>query len=163
MDDISLIGNEKGTTAVEMAIIFMLLLIIIFGIIEFGLLIFNKQILTDASREGARVGVVLGRDRPCAKPPPQLLSEFEYVYASRQTAYDYCADHLINFGPDTLDFNDVIDIYVDYDDTNGNGCPDRGENLIVKLKYDYELLLLSAFRIYEDPINLEAVTIMKFE
>jgi len=163
MDDLNLIRNEKGTTAVEMAIIFLLLLIFIFGVIEFGLLIFNKQILTDASREGARVGVVLGRDRPCGYPPPQLSPAIEYVYDSRKKAYDYCATHLINFGPDTLDLNDTNDIYVNYDDVNGDGCPSSGEDLIVSISYSYDFLILSAFNIINLPITLNAVTRMKFE
>ncbi len=46
--------NQRGSSAVEFAIILPLLLTLLLGIIEFGYL-FNQQIsLTQAAREGAR-------------------------------------------------------------------------------------------------------------
>jgi hypothetical protein len=50
--------EQKGASLVEFAIILSLLITIIFGIIEFGLLLYDKGIITHAAREGARVGVV---------------------------------------------------------------------------------------------------------
>ncbi len=52
------IKNNRGQTLVEMALVLPILLLIIFGIIEFGR-IFNAHLtLTHASREGARAGAV---------------------------------------------------------------------------------------------------------
>ncbi len=54
----SLIRNNRGQTLVELALILPILLLLIFGIIEFGR-IFNAHLtLTHASREGARAGAV---------------------------------------------------------------------------------------------------------
>ncbi|MEW6380973.1 MAG: TadE family protein [bacterium] len=50
--------GEKGSVAVEFAILMPLLFVFIFGIIEFGLALCNKQIITNACREGARRGIV---------------------------------------------------------------------------------------------------------
>jgi Flp pilus assembly protein TadG len=51
-------GREDGAAAVEMALILPVLLIVVFGIIEFGFA-FNAQIaLTQAVREGVRVGAI---------------------------------------------------------------------------------------------------------
>ena len=50
--------NEKGAAAVEFAIILPLLLLLVFGIVEFSLLMYNKAMITNASREGARRGIV---------------------------------------------------------------------------------------------------------
>ena len=47
----------------EFAIIAPLLFIILFGIIEFGILIYNKAMITNASREGARAGIVFSDPR----------------------------------------------------------------------------------------------------
>jgi hypothetical protein len=52
--------NEKGAAVVEFAVILPLLIALIAGIVEFGLLFFNKQILATATREGARLGIVAG-------------------------------------------------------------------------------------------------------
>ena len=51
--------DEQGAVTVEFAIISILLFTIVFGIIEFGLLMFDKHVLTNASREGARAGIVM--------------------------------------------------------------------------------------------------------
>ncbi len=148
MDNINLIGNEKGTTAVETAIIIMLLLTFIFGIIEFGLLLFDKQILTNASREGARSGIVVGLGRSGG-------DSAEYLSVAKNVASGFCADHLVTFGP----LNLIIS--ASYNDTDSSGGPDRGDDLIVSLTYDYDFLLLSALGI--GPVTLNAVSIMKLE
>lgn len=50
--------REHGAAAVEMALVLPVLLIVMFGIIEFGF-VFNAQIsLTQAVREGVRVGSI---------------------------------------------------------------------------------------------------------
>jgi Flp pilus assembly protein TadG len=49
--------GQKGAAAVEFAIILPLLVMIVFGIIDVGLLLYNKQVITNASREGARAGI----------------------------------------------------------------------------------------------------------
>jgi hypothetical protein len=50
--------SEHGAAAVEMALVLPILLILVFGLIEFGFA-FNAQIsLTQAVREGVRVGAI---------------------------------------------------------------------------------------------------------
>ena len=49
---------RRGTAVVEMAVIAPLLLMLVFGTIEFGRALMVQQILTNASREGARRGVL---------------------------------------------------------------------------------------------------------
>jgi len=50
--------RQSGQALVELALVLPLLLILAFGIVEFGLLMYNKAVITNASREGARVGIV---------------------------------------------------------------------------------------------------------
>ena len=50
--------RRAGTSTVEMAIVLPLLLMMLFGIGEFGIAFTRWQSLTNATREGARVGVV---------------------------------------------------------------------------------------------------------
>lgn len=49
--------GQRGSAALEFAIILPLLITLVFGIIDVGLLLYNKQIITNASREGARAGI----------------------------------------------------------------------------------------------------------
>lgn len=54
---------QKGATMVEFAVATLLLLVLIFGIIEVGLYVLNRQIIVNACREGARFGVVIRNPR----------------------------------------------------------------------------------------------------
>jgi Flp pilus assembly protein TadG len=52
-------GRDEGAVAVEFIILFPLFLLIIVGVVEFGHLWYVDHVITNAAREGARVGVVL--------------------------------------------------------------------------------------------------------
>jgi len=49
--------GQRGAAAVEFAIVLPLLLILVFGIADVGMALYNKQVITNASREGARAGI----------------------------------------------------------------------------------------------------------
>lgn len=59
-------GNEHGTAAVEFALLLPLLVLLLFGIVEFGLALYRQQVLATASREGARAGIRQTVPRPTA-------------------------------------------------------------------------------------------------
>ena len=50
---------QQGAAAVEFALILPILLLVFFGIVELSLALYDKAIITNASREGARAGIVL--------------------------------------------------------------------------------------------------------
>jgi Flp pilus assembly protein TadG len=50
--------DERGAAAVELALVMPILVLILFGIIEFARAWNVRQTLTDAAREGARIAVV---------------------------------------------------------------------------------------------------------
>lgn len=50
---------DRGAAVVEFAVLFLLLLIIVFGIIEFGFLWLQSHYVANAAREGARVAATL--------------------------------------------------------------------------------------------------------
>ena len=54
------LGSERGAEVIEFAIILPLLLLIIFGIVDFGFLFQRYVVLTNAAMEGARVRVLPG-------------------------------------------------------------------------------------------------------
>jgi Flp pilus assembly protein TadG len=55
--------RQEGTTMAEFAIIAALFFMIIFGIIEFGRLLYTHNALTDAARRGARYAVLHGESK----------------------------------------------------------------------------------------------------
>ena len=52
------INDQKGAVAVEFAFVLPLLVVLLVGIMEFGLILYNQQVITNACREGARAGIV---------------------------------------------------------------------------------------------------------
>src|SRR5512143_3373870 len=80
-------NRQRGAAAVEFAMVLPLLLMVLFMIIEFSIALYDKAVITNASREGARSGIVMGTPRPTAGS----------IIATVDT---YCASNLISFGKD---------------------------------------------------------------
>ncbi len=135
---------QKGVAAVEFAIILPVLMIIIFGIIEFGLLLYDKQVITNASREGARAGVVVGVSRVDDAGILEVMDR-------------YIANNLVTFGS-TPSLNITID------PVEPRTGMDFGEELTVTVTYDYDFLVLPNFVASLTGVQtLVAKTVMKME
>ena len=52
--------NRRGAAVVEFAVVAPLFFLLVFGMIEFGRMVMVQQVITNASREGARVAVLDG-------------------------------------------------------------------------------------------------------
>lgn len=52
--------HRHGAAAVEFAVVAPVLFLLVFGMIEFGRMVMVQQVLTNASREGARIAVLDG-------------------------------------------------------------------------------------------------------
>ena len=76
-----ILKNQNGGAAVEFAIIIPLLVLLVAGIFDVSLLVYNQQVITNASREGARAGITRADDN-----------------AVTQIVDTYCQDRLITFG-----------------------------------------------------------------
>ena len=59
---VSKLRESRGNAVVEMALVLPILLLLVFGITEFGRAWMTMNILQTASREGARLAVVTGPD-----------------------------------------------------------------------------------------------------
>lgn len=53
------IGKQKGSQVIEFALALPFMIVILFAVLDFGILAYDKAIITNASREAARRGVVL--------------------------------------------------------------------------------------------------------
>ncbi len=135
-----IIKCQKGAAAVEFAIIAPLLFTIIFGICEFSLLLYDKAVITNASREGARYGILWGPNRPTD-------AEIEATVAS------YTSNRLITFGA-----------MVSPTTTISRSGTDPGDALTVTVVYNYDFLLLPNFvDTLSNVTTLSARTIMRME
>jgi Flp pilus assembly protein TadG len=131
---------QKGAAAVEFAFLAPLLFVIVFGIIEFSVLLFDKQVITNASREGARYGILWG---------PSRLTDSEIE--TRVNAYS--AAHLVTFGASNTPVTSV---------TRSGSNP--GDALTVTVTYNYDFLFIPNF-IPGIPRTktLNAVSVMRME
>ena len=53
-----MVKSEKGQSMVELALILPIIILILFGILEFGRIFYSYIVITNAAREGARAGAV---------------------------------------------------------------------------------------------------------
>lgn len=149
--------NEQGTTMVEFAIIVVVMLSLVFGIIEFGVLLLNEHVLTNASREGARAAVVIRT--------PRLPDRYTHpVTGNREGVIDvvenYCLTHLVTFGT-TSDLTVVVEPSYNAPGNRKDINANTGTNLVVTVTYPFEFLFLSNFGL--GPITLTAETRMEME
>jgi len=132
--------SQRGQALVEFAIVLPILLILLFGIFEFSLALYNKAVITNASREAARAGTAFQYD----------LSEDEI----RQIVVDAISANLITFGSDTIDPSDVTLAWPVVD----------GQNyLSITVTYDYGFFILPNFLTMGKNLTLSAETDMRLE
>jgi Flp pilus assembly protein TadG len=139
-------SSPKGASLVEFSLILTILIVITFGIIEFGMLIYNQQVITNASREGARAGVVASIPR---------VPDTGGTYSIDSVVQAYCANHLITFG----DQNTPRTTVGGY---RNNAA--FGDELEVRVNYQYSFLVIPSFVPGIDTLfNMQAVTVMRYE
>lgn len=80
-------GHSRGQSIVEMAFMLPILLVVLFGIIEFGWLIFAYSTLSQAARNGAETAAQL--------PPFQSWIDLNNV-APKPAGYEYRNDDCVN-------------------------------------------------------------------
>ena len=68
--------HDAGAAAVEFILVVPILLLLVFGIVNFGYLFGQKLSLNQAVREGARMAVVPGGPRTA---PPGSIDDFAYI------------------------------------------------------------------------------------
>ncbi len=136
-----LIRSNEGATMVELVIVLQILLIVLFGIGELSIALYDKAVLTNASREGARAGIV--------QDPRKTDGEIKGVVKY------YAKSHLITFGADILGDEDI---------TITREGSSFGSDLTVSVNYNYDFLVLSRLvSALVGPITLNATTVMKLE
>jgi Flp pilus assembly protein TadG len=134
------LSEQRGAALVELAIVIIPLILILFGTVEFGLLLYNQQVITNASREGARAGIVSQNPR---------LSDAQIA----AVVTTYCNGRLVTFGAANNPVTQVTPA-----DRSGSIF---GDDLTVAVTYTYDFLVLSNFGFGQR--NMTATTVMKME
>jgi len=165
-----LVRGERGAATVEFAIIAIVLLAIVFGIIEFGILMFDEHILTNASREGARTGVVMQVPRipdraidigapDCPYDHFRVLPDDTCIPAGVIDIVEwYALENLVSVGAPSVPITTVTRPWAEETPPR---LPQFGEELTVTVTYPFDFLFLSFFGL--GPIPLKAETRMRME
>jgi Flp pilus assembly protein TadG len=150
--------SEKGVSAVEFALIAPLLFVLTFGIIEFSLLLFDKAVVTNASREGARAAIVFHTDSTGKYEP---ISET----VVREVVKNYTDKYLISLGG-----AGVLDTSIAYTAKEGGPATagESGGDVLVTVTYPYTFLVFPNLSelidgSFDDTISVTGTTLMRME
>ena len=143
--------SNQGQTLIEFAFVLIPLLVLVLGVMEFGIVMYNKAVLTDACEAGARAGVMFRAD----------ATEFEYAPLTEAQIKAVIDNHvqsrLVTFGEP---FNASRDIDVNWDEYP----PTHGGEIDVRVNFPYTFLALPNFGgMGSGPLTLSARSVMRME
>lgn len=124
--------KQSGASAVEFALVLPFLLIVIFLTMDFGFIVYNKAVITNASREAARYGTVL-------TATPWSNASVAAV------ACRYANNSLISTktGTHTSSCSGTADPVITVSNPMGNIPPIFGNPITVSITYPYSGFLLN--------------------
>lgn len=136
-----LASDARGVAALEFVLVFPFLMTVLFGIVDTSLLLCDKAVITNASREAARAGVVV-------RVPQMAASDVANV------ALAYTQNNLVTGGTTTTPTVSVAQ----------PAGTSPGSPLSVTVTYTYEGLVLgSAMSALTGPVTVSATTVMDYE
>jgi Flp pilus assembly protein TadG len=147
--------SKKGAAIAELAIVLPILLVVFFAIAEFGLILYDKAMVTNASREGARAGIVFRADPATGNYSPFTTTDIT------TTVNSYLASHLVSFNSTPASATTTV---------SPAQCPPPTatppRQIAVTVTYPYTFLVLPnlvAGLVGVNPLNITAVTVMRCE
>jgi Flp pilus assembly protein TadG len=133
----TLVRSQKGNAVVEFALILPMFLALFLGVVTFSTALYDKIILTMATRDGARAGAVYVSG----------ISKDDRIAKARTAAKNFCSGKLISFSPGaTLNVNPTIS---------------GADILTVTATYDYTGI--DPFGLFKKVFTLSAETTMMVE
>jgi len=147
------IRHQQGAQAVEFALVLPFFLVLLLLIIDFGFLVYNKAVITNASREAARAGTVL-------TAVPWTSAGVAAVACS----YAHNALITTSTGTHTATCTGTADPLISVSNPNGNVPPQFGDPITVTIAYPYQGLLKTFVgKTIESAWSLTALTTMNHE
>ena len=132
---------QTGSNIVEFAFVMPLLLVLVFGIIDFSIGLYDKAVITNAAREGARTGIVFATARP---------TEAEI----QQVVQNYCSSKLITFGASTPSSTATF---------NHGYPPQSGHTLTVTVDFTYDYVMIARLFPSLGSLPFRAESVMRVE
>ena len=129
----NVIDNDRGASAVEFAIVLPVLVMFVFGIIEFGIVFYNKAMITNACREAARAAIVY---RTPILAADEMKNEVDTVVAK------YLSDPKNPSGTILIPGNTPLPTV---DSAALNTCANPGDELNVTLRWNHSFIMLPDF------------------
>jgi hypothetical protein len=135
-------AGESGQSLLEFAFVLPMLLILIIGMVEFARLYQQYQAITDAAREGARIGVIAAEDHKPAEKPALVEAAIKSALTRNGLA---ASEPAVSVPKDACapptGSTSVVQIYL-----CGVGPPaQRGEPATVVIRAPYEFQFLGPF------------------
>jgi Flp pilus assembly protein TadG len=146
-----LLRQDKGAAAVEFAIVMMVLLMLLGGILDLGHAWYMRQVVTNASREGARYGITYRTDTNGNRIPPCAITP---------TIESFLLNNYLARTPLPAGANPSVAV-------GGAGYPtgNKGDPLEVQVAATKQWFLLQFILpgFVQSEINLRATTVMECE
>jgi Flp pilus assembly protein TadG len=150
--------ETKGAVMVEFAVVCLVFLLIVAGIIDLGLAFYVRQVVTNASREGARYGVVYVTDASGNRVAPINFSAANTPPRTSITSYvlnNYLSNSYLPAGS-----NPQVPTPTGAGYTSGN----MGDPLQVTVRATYNWIMLGHFiPSLGSSTNISATTVMQLE
>jgi Flp pilus assembly protein TadG len=137
--------SQRGAAVIEFALILPILLILLVGTIDASLALYDKTVITNASREGARAGIV-------ARSPP--LTDAETQKAVEDVVKHYLDGALVSLGSASA----LAVVQIQKGTWNGDAI------LTVTVRYTFQGLGLGSLSAsLGKPWDLQSSTVMVYE
>jgi Flp pilus assembly protein TadG len=133
--------NQRGAAVIEFALILPILLLLLVGTIDASLAFYDKAVITNASREGARAGIV-------ARSPPLTDAQIQ------QIVQNYLQGALVSLGSTSA----LPAVQIQKGTWNGDAI------LTVTVRYTFQGLGLGSLSAsLGKPWDLQSSTVMVYE
>jgi Flp pilus assembly protein TadG len=142
--------SDSGQAIVEFALVLPILIILLLGITDFGIALYDQAVITNASREGARAGIKFMTDSDGNYSPLSLT-------AIQTVVHDYWQPRLIAFDGNTPD-PAIAQTTGTSPEYGGNGHVD------VTVTYTHKFLAIPSFLgMLNNTVTMNVKTIMRLE
>jgi Flp pilus assembly protein TadG len=138
--------SNRGQVIVEFALLLPLLLALLLGILDFGVLFYDKVMITNASREGARAAIVFRGDSAGNFIPytqPEIATVVNNYLNGRLISF-----HVAHTPQTTIPVNTSVS---------------PGGQVRVQVRYTYNYLVIGRFFGWGPSIDIGADTSMRVE